>query len=316
MIVFYLEGIIIQISAGKHVENPLNIVGMSSKTSATYRKVNVWAEGGFVIYGNVGIGTNDPKIQLAIGDNDTGLQQQGDGELAVFTNNIERIRIDSYGRVGIGTTEPRAPLHVIGFNQVNAYWDDYLDLYGVHDKPEKNTQETVSILASNVIASPKIRVHHADTVSDQRIKKVLNRSNGESDLELVNQLTVMDYQYVDVVTNGDAIRKGLIAQEVEKLYPGAVTNASDFVPDVYELSDKTIYSEATSQLSIYLKKAHHLEEGDEVRLIGKNGPKEVKVIKMFSDTEFIVANWDKEDLYENGQLYMVYKFIFLKRLPL
>ena len=76
------------------------------------------------------------------------------------------------------------------------------------------------------------------------------------------------------------------------------------------------HSEATSQLSIYLKKAHHLEEGDEVRLIGKNGPKEVKVIKMFSDTEFIVANWDKEDLYENGQLYMVYKFIFLKRLPL
>lgn len=414
------------ISAGKFSPNSLNIVGMSSKTSATDRKVNVWAEGGFVIYGNVGIGTNDPKIQLAIGDNDTGLQQQGDGELAVFTNNSERvridstgnvgiglkidskpshklhvrggkklalfestenhayirlannegidkrvefanrgggraaiwvsgsggdalsvlangnvgigtndpqidlaigdnhtglqqkgngelavftnqserIRIDSSGRVGIGTTEPLALLHVNGYFGVTAYWDDYLNYLGVHDEPRKNKEEKVSILASNVIGAPVLRAYHVNTASDRRIKKVLSRSNGESDLELVNQLTVMNYQYVDVITNGDAIRKGLIAQQVEKMYPGAVTNASEFVPDVYELSDKTIYSEATSQLSICLKKAHHLEEGDEVRLIGKNGPKEVKVVKMVSDTEFIVANWDKEDLYENGQLFV------------
>jgi len=246
------------ISAGKFSPNSLNIVGMSSGKKYTERRVDVWAEAGFIIRGNVGIGTMDP----------------------------------------------RAPLHVIGFNQVKAYWDDYLDPYGVHDAPSNNTEEKVSILANYVIASPRIRSYHFGTASDRRIKKVLNRSNGESDLELVNQLTVMDYQYVDVVTNGDAIRKGLIAQEVEKMYPGAVTNASEFVPDVYELSDTTIYSETTSQLTICLKKAHHLEEGDEVRLIGKNGPKEVKVIKMVSDTEFIVANWDKENLYENGQLFV------------
>ena len=254
--------------------------------------------------GKVGIGTNDPKIQLAVGDSYTGLQQQGDGELAVYTNHSERIRIDSSGRVGIGTTEPLAPLHVNGYFGVTAYWDDYLNYLGVHNDPNSGLREAVSILASNVIGAPVLRAYHVNTASDRRIKKVLSRSNGESDLELVNQLTVMNYQYIDVITNGDAIRKGFTAQEVEKLYPGSVTNASEFVPDVYELSDKTIYSEATSQLSICLKKAHHLEEGDEVRLIGKNGPKEVKVVKMVSDTEFIVANWDKEDLYENGQLFV------------
>ncbi|MTI29636.1 shufflon system plasmid conjugative transfer pilus tip adhesin PilV [Xanthovirga aplysinae] len=54
--------------------------------------------------GNVGIGTTTASIDLAIGDSDTGLQQQGDGKLAIYTNNTERIRIDNAGHVGIGTS--------------------------------------------------------------------------------------------------------------------------------------------------------------------------------------------------------------------
>jgi len=54
--------------------------------------------------GRVGIGTSSPNIQLALGDSDTGLQQQGDGELAIYTNNSERIRIDADGMFYRGTT--------------------------------------------------------------------------------------------------------------------------------------------------------------------------------------------------------------------
>lgn len=64
--------------------------------------------------GNVGIGVTDPKIHLAIGDNDTGLQQQGDGELAIYTNDRERVRINQYGYLGIGETKPKTELHVNG----------------------------------------------------------------------------------------------------------------------------------------------------------------------------------------------------------
>ena len=70
--------------------------------------------GDAVISGNVGIGTTGPKIHLAIGDNDTGLQQQGDGELAIYTDNFERVRVDNKGNVGIGTDNPQAKLHVGG----------------------------------------------------------------------------------------------------------------------------------------------------------------------------------------------------------
>ena len=74
--------------------------------------------GDAVISGNVGIGTTNPKIHLAIGDNDTGLQQQGDGQLAIYTNNAERVRVNASGNVGIGTTDPKAKLHVSGSGNV------------------------------------------------------------------------------------------------------------------------------------------------------------------------------------------------------
>lgn len=88
--------------------------------------------------GNVGIGTTAPAIDLAIGDTDTGLQQQGDGKLGIFTNNAERIRIQDNGNVGIGTTNPGAKLSVgmtsaataaqVGYNTSNMVelgWNGY-----------------------------------------------------------------------------------------------------------------------------------------------------------------------------------------------
>ncbi|AXG68155.1 hypothetical protein KORDIASMS9_00345 [Kordia sp. SMS9] len=73
-----------------------------------YRKMSLTTDG------KLGIGDFDPVIHLAIGDSDTGFNQNGDGELGIYTNNIERIRIDNYGFVGIGTVEPTEKLQVYG----------------------------------------------------------------------------------------------------------------------------------------------------------------------------------------------------------
>lgn len=69
--------------------------------------------------GKVGIGTTNPTIHLAIGDNDTGLKQEGDGRLAIYTNNTERVRIAENGNVGIGTSNPTTKLEVNGNLKTN-----------------------------------------------------------------------------------------------------------------------------------------------------------------------------------------------------
>ncbi|MEM6517033.1 MAG: hypothetical protein AAF688_12680 [Bacteroidota bacterium] len=76
----------------------------------------------FVIDGasnNVGVGVNNPAIDIAIGDSDTGLQQQGNGQLAVFTNNVERVRFANNGRVGVGINAPTERFHVEGTSRLD-----------------------------------------------------------------------------------------------------------------------------------------------------------------------------------------------------
>jgi len=89
-----------------------------------YKNIPNYPDGQFVVplektpllyrENKVGIGTNAPKIHLAIGDNDTGLHQQGDGQLAIYTDYIERVRIDKIGNFGIGTNSPNEKLEVSG----------------------------------------------------------------------------------------------------------------------------------------------------------------------------------------------------------
>lgn len=66
------------------------------------RNGNLWISGGSGLGGH----NFETLIDLAVGDSDTGLDVPADGELAVFTNGTERIRVNLLGRVGIGTDDP------------------------------------------------------------------------------------------------------------------------------------------------------------------------------------------------------------------
>ncbi|MEX0920303.1 MAG: tail fiber domain-containing protein, partial [Candidatus Pacearchaeota archaeon] len=98
--------------------------------------------------GNVGIGTTSPNdaldvsgqlhvhggddsgyasdaahIDLAVDDDNSGLDLNSNGELEIVTQGVEAIRIDSGQRVGIGTTNPNAPLEVDGEARLSATTD-------------------------------------------------------------------------------------------------------------------------------------------------------------------------------------------------
>ena len=81
------------------------------------------------------------------------------------------------------------------------------------------------------------------------------------DLATLSGIEVTDYTYIDTVAKGAGRQKKVIAQQVEKVYPQAVTRNSDVVPDIYA---KAPVKDGWVSLVTNLKK------GERVRLIGKN----------------------------------------------
>ncbi len=66
-----------------------------------------------------GVNTFNNGKSIALGDNDTGIRQDGDGQLELWTNNSERLHIDSSGRVGIATPSPSNKFTVTGVGDID-----------------------------------------------------------------------------------------------------------------------------------------------------------------------------------------------------
>ena len=140
-----------------------------------------------------------------------------------------------------------------------------------------------------------IRVaQEVDANSDARIKNIMGRSDTVSDLETLKKLKITDYRYIDVIQKGNQAKKGVIGQEVEKVYPDAVRTLSDFIPSVYAMADSVIYNKATQELTVTVPKAHDLAVGDTVRIIaGDAGTVDKLVAGVLSDDTFVLSDVEK-----------------------
>ncbi len=178
--------------------------------------------------GMVGIGTsgNAALIDLAIGDTDTGLEQVSDGELAIYTNNNERVRINIDGNVGIGTTAPAIDL-AIGDTDTGIKWnsDGSLSIYGnnsprifVKDNGEIGIGTTTTAHPLHMASGAYVTTGGAWTnASDARLKtNIINTSYG---LQTVMQLRPVNY----TMRKGGEAQVGFLAQEVQKIVPEVVS---------------------------------------------------------------------------------------------
>ena len=128
------------------------------------------------------------------------------------------------GNVGIGTATPVNKLSVTG-----------------------NADFSGNVSASAFLAS-----------SDERIKRIEGRSDSARDLATLLGIGVTDYTYIDTVAKGAGKQKKVIAQQVEKVYPQAVSRNTDVVPDIYQ---NAVVKDG------WVKLATNLKKGERVRLI-------------------------------------------------
>jgi len=212
--------------------------------------------------GKVGIGTDQPKQKVEIGANgglgfsgsglnsaDKKLYSPADGDLEwmthdwagthgfavshqgqkkVYLNTLGHSYING-GNVGIGTTDP-----VQGKLVVNGSVNYNIPTYFWMNKFMTGLNPPPATVPASIYATNRIICDEFNAISDKRIKNIKGRSDSASDLQTLLNIEITDYSYKDVLSKGNKLYKKVIAQQVKDVYPTAIKEHEDAVPDIYQ----------------------------------------------------------------------------------
>jgi hypothetical protein len=174
--------------------------------------------------------------------------------LRFYNGGTQVMNVNVNGNVGIGTTAPTQAKLVVSGSVSSSVPTGYAYSSAGQLSAGGPYPRNVSIYSSNSIwASDLIIVS-----SDKRIKNISGVSDGAADLGTLMGIEVTNYSYKDVISKGNSEQKKLIAQQVETVFPQAVSKRTDAVPDIYQ---KAALNDGWVQLATDLKK------GERVKLI-------------------------------------------------
>lgn len=195
--------------------------------------------------------------------------------------------ITNENRIGIGTTNPAASLHVASsvVQTVGAY--GFLNANG-----SVGAGGTTQNISYSIQADQRIRAPEYNAFSDSRIKKDIMQLNSDQQLAELNKLKVVNYAYIDQLLNGNKIKTGFIAQEVEEVNAQFINQATDFIPSVFALAQSVSINEDLLQLTT--EKPHGFEKGDLVKLYAQ-GKKEfiLRIEEVRNSQSFSVNGWSE-----------------------
>lgn len=150
---------------------------------------------------------------------------------------------------------------------------------------------------SSIVASYDVSASGFNAFSDARIKNIRGKSNSAKDLQTINALQITDYTMKDEINYGNKPFKKVIAQEVEKEYPQVVSKHTDYIPNVYQITNKI--EKTANGYNFHFASKHNLSlTAKKVRVQLKDGEatKDFDIVSIPSDnTVEIKANDLKAD---------------------
>lgn len=220
----------------------------------------------------------------------------GGGESARFIIGIENdgddhLILKATGNVGINTMNPRAALEVNKWVSVplNASPDGFGPNTGMRSFGEGGQNFDLSILAEAWVGAAGFVAN-----SDRRIKEIVGLSDTAKDLEIIQKMRVTDYRPLDKMAEGNSLRRGFIAQEVLEVFPQAVGERTNVIPDIYSNAASFVFDEKQKTLSVTMPEAHTLTEGEVVQILTEDGSKTTTVVEVPTTDSFVVDNFEKE----------------------
>jgi len=208
-----------------------------------------------------------------------------------------------HNKLGIGTNLLNERLVVAGNASINntMFWYDdqsKYKFYMCYSNDVMLMNDTMQIGLSGVVINYDTEVQGVITandflsVSDSILKKNITPSLPEKDLERILRLDIKDYEFKDKAKFGANPKKGVIAQEVEKVVPEIVSHTKGFVPSIYR------YGKIVSPNKIIIK-----EFPIEARPEGLLASGRIRIHHNGKDIELPV----KRTLYKNEKLKLYIK---------
>ena len=253
---------------------------------------------------NVGIGISNPQSKLTV-----------NGNLAVGNSTFNVAAPVNgaiiQGNVGIGTITPRAPLDVTISSVLTETGGvrTFFDFATTPNLTQQNVTTTTNVASavfSQSVFTGNAFISYGGTLtaSDARLKNIIGNSDSATDLEILKKIAVTDYTMKDAVTFGNRLFKKVVAQQVEKVYPTAVSTIGyksvTFTPDIYAVSSSVKF-EGQNVYTVSLTKTHGLKEGEMLRLITEKNSELNVVAHVVDDKTFTVTT--KEPLGDKVFVY-------------
>ena len=263
---------------------------------------------------NIGIGTGTPAAKLEVFGGDIAINSpfkykvknatDGDNFL-MYEPTVDGVRLNGYdavfittndpsnstsgqdlvvrnGRVGINTNTPSQ-----GLLHVNGYYPDPFGAFTYYAPGPNTGTGAPTNLNTSIFATHRVVAGEFNAISDARIKKIDGVSNSKEDLNTLKRIEITNYHMIDP-SHGKKPMKKLIAQQLEEVYPQAVSTSKNSIPDIYKIAE---CKEGSIQLD------NNLNKGDRVRLIFQN---KEEITSVLSAT----PKYFKVNLNESGKVFV------------